>query len=489
MSTTSPDNPDQRVIAGAAAAVVAVASAAAFMLLVTWMVNDPTAALTVRLPIPGNRGVTTGGLVNIEGRFALLAPFSDQARSGEWPRFRGDLHNNISDEHLLSKWPEEGPPLLWEVDLGEGHAGAAVSGGRVYVLDYDEREQADMLRCFALADGRELWRRWYQTGAKRNHGISRTVPAVKDGFVVTMGPRCHIMCADAVTGEFKWGLDLVRDFGTEEPLWFTAQHPLIDNQMVVIAPAGDALMMAVDIRTGEVAWKAPNPGGWKMSHSSIVPMVFEGQKMYVYAALGGMAGVAADGPDAGSILWQTNEWNNTVMAPTPVPLDDGRLFVTAGYGTGSALFQVSRNGNTFSIENIRKFDRTVFACEQQTPVYSNGILWTVMPKDAGALRQQVVAMTPEGETLLTSGKEERFGLGPYMIVGENILVLNDNGVLTMAVARPGQWEVLARARVLDGRDAWAPMAMAGGLLILRDSNRMVCLDLAPRTETVDGGQI
>ncbi len=471
-----------------AGAVVTAAAAAAFLLLVTWMGSDPTAGLTLRVPIPANRGGATGGQVNIEGRFALLAPFSGPAPSGRWPRFRGQGHNNISGERLLREWPEEGPALRWEVALGEGHAGAAVSDGRVYVLDYDEREQADMLRCFALSDGTELWRRWYRTGAKRNHGVSRTVPAVEGGYVVTMGPKCHVLCADAATGDFQWGLDLVRDYGTEEPLWFTAQHPLIDDGRVILAPAGESLMMAVDLPTGQVVWEAPNPGGWKMSHSSIVPMVFAGRKMYVYAALGGMAGVAADGPEAGAILWQTTEFNSTVVAPTPVPLDDGRIFVTAGYGAGSALFQVSEAGGTFSIAKVRSLDRTVFACEQQTPVYNNGLLWTVMPKDAGALRQQVVAMTPEGKTLLTSGKEERFGLGPYMIAGDTLLVLDDNGVLTMAAARPGPWEVLARARVLGGRDAWAPMALAGGLLILRDSNRMVCLDLTPRTETAEGGR-
>jgi len=291
------------------------------------------------------------------------------------------------------------------------------------------------------------------------------------------------MCVDAVTGEFKWGLDLVKNFGTEEPLWFTAQHPLIDDGMVIIAPAGNALMMAVNIETGRVAWETPNPGKWKMSHSSITLMTFGGRKMYVYAALGGMAGVAADGPDAGTILWQTRQWNHTVVAPTPVPLDKGGIFVTAGYGVGSAIFQLTQTGNTFSIEKIRSFEREAFASEQQTPIYNDGILWTVMPKDAGALRQQVVAMNSQGGQVLTSGKEERFGLGPYMVAGDRLLVLNDDGELTMARARPGDWEILARAKVLDGRDAWAPMALAGSRLIVRDSRRMVCLDLAAGSGT------
>ena len=74
-----------------------------------------------------------------------------------------------------------------------------------------------------------------------------------------------------------------------------------------------------------------------------------------------------------------------------------------------------------------------------------------------------------------------------MIVGDKLLVLNDDGELTMALAQPGDWKVLARSKVLGGRDAWAPMALAGGRLILRDTTRMICIDLGagPETTRVD----
>ena len=39
------------------------------------------------------------------------------------------------------------------------------------------------------------------------------------------------------------------------------------------------------------------------------------------------------------------------------------------------------------------------------------------------------------------------------------------------------WKRLARARVLTGRDAWGPIALVGGRMILRDWKRMICIDL------------
>jgi outer membrane protein assembly factor BamB len=47
----------------------------------------------------------------------------------------------------------------------------------------------------------------------------------------------------------------------------------------------------------------------------------------------------------------------------------------------------------------------------------------------------------------------------------------------MAEASPAGYRELARARVLSGHDAWAPMAFADGRLIVRDLTEMVCLDL------------
>jgi len=484
-NTREPSNLLEELLSGA---VVAAAAGAALLSILWWIQYDP--ALWVQKRVPLSRGEipssNTLPRVDIKGQYASFdvpVPFLE----GSWPRFRGEGFDNINVESvpLAGSWDGSGPSVLWSVQLGEGHAGAAVRNGRVYLLDYDEEEKADTLRCLSLVDGRELWRRWYRTGAKRNHGISRTVPAVSDRYVVTIGPRCHVLCVDAATGDFRWGLDLVRDFGTKEPLWFTAQHPIIDQGLAVIAPAGRVLMMAVDCETGRTVWETPNPRGWRMSHSSVVPMTVNGRRMYLYAALGGIVGVAADGPNAGEVLWETTEWNHSVVAPSPVVMEDGMFLMTSGYGVGSATFQVSERDSQYSVRLVKRFEKGHFASEQQTPIFYRGRLYTIMPKDGGSLRRQAVCMEPGGTMIYSSGKDSRFGLGPFMIADGRIFILNDDGNLTIARAHTDSFEPVSRTRVLEGRDAWAPLALAGGRMLLRDSKRMVCLDL--RQETVSAG--
>ncbi len=454
---------------------------AAFVALWWWLGVHPTVDLARRVPIPENAPRAGAGSarakVNIEGRLEQFGGAPGTA-AGEWTRFRGPRSDNISKDMVRLTTP---PKILWSQELGDGHAGAAVLSGRVLVFDHDEAKHEDAMRCFSLDDGKEIWRRSYKVQIKRNHGISRTVPAVTERWVVGIGPMCHVLCADPADGKFIWGMDLVKEFGTTVPHWYTAQCPIIEDGLAIIAPGGSALMVAVDCASGKIAWRTPNPGSWQMSHSSIIPVTLAGRRMYVYTAVGGIAGVAADGPDAGKLLWSTTEWNHPVIAPSPVALDNDRVLVTAGYGAGSMLLRIERDGDDYRATVQERIPKERFACEQQTPVYSEGRLYGILPKDAGELKAQLVCFEPGKGVIWSSGKAERFGLGPFILAGDRIVVLNDDGALLAIKASRDRYEPVVRTRVLEGRDAWAPIAVAGGRMLLRDSHRMVCIDVSAGT--------
>ena len=398
--------------------------------------------------------------------------------TGSWPRFRGrDFSNSVSGPPVLEHWPDGGPPAIWRMKVGEGYAGPVVHLGRVFLLDYDERAEGDSLRVFSLADGKEIWRRTYKAPIKKNHGFSRTVPAVTDDYVVTMGPRCIVMCNRTLTGEYLWGIDLVAEYGTEVPLWYTGQCPLIDDGVAVLAPGGKALLMGVDCATGKVVWQTPNPDHWNMSHSSIVPATLLGRRMYVYCAKEGTVGVAADGTERGNVLWRTSAWAHSVTSPSPLPIDERRIFLTAGYGGGSMMLGLKEADGRIVAEPLFKLDNTIFSCEQHTPLLYQDHLYAVLPKDAGEFRAQFACMDLNGKVVWTSGKSERFGLGPFIRSGDEIFILDDDGTLTLVKASAAGYQRLARARVLNGREAWAPMALADGRLVLRDFDELICIDM------------
>lgn len=454
-----------------------------FVAIFWWLNHDPTHDFKISVTGTDNRGEgDTLQTVRIGEIFRQYA--TDYTELSEtWPRFRGDDFDNISKSpvKLINKFGPEGPKILWSVELGEGHAGAAIYKGLAYVFDYDEQKRADMLRCFSLLDGKEMWMRGYQLNVKRNHGMSRTIPAVTEDFIVTMGPMCQVMCLERKTANLLWGLDVVKEYESEVPLWYTGQCPLIDNGAAIIATGGKALLVAIDCRTGKKLWETPNPKGWKMSHSSVMPFTFGGRKMYVYSAIGGLVGIAADGDDAGKVLWETPAWNHSVVAPSPVCMPDGKIFMTAGYGAGSMMLQLSVNNGVYSIKTLYEYaPKDGLACEQQTPIFWHNHLFGILPKDGGALRNQLVCVDPSDtrKIVWSSGKEVRFGLGPYFIADDKMFILNDDGTLTIAKPSVDRYIQLDQARVLkDGHDAWAPFALANGYLIMRDADTMVCIDL------------
>ncbi len=290
-------------------------------LLSWWLLYNPVAGFSESVPGGDNRPegfLAEGADVDIGSDFMAFEGIPSPIQAG-WPRFRGPDFDNISKENLslAESWGESGPEQLWSIDLGEGHAGPVVSGGRVYVMDYDEASRADVLRCFSLSDGAEIWRRGYSLFIKRNHGMSRTVPAATEDYVVTMGPMCHVMCVAADSGDLLWGIDLAKEYKAEVPLWYTGQCPLIDGTTAVLAVGGDALLVGIACETGEILWETPNPEGWKMSHSSVFPFTIHGKRLYVYCAIGGIVGISAEPEDVGEVVFSSNIWDHNVVAPSP----------------------------------------------------------------------------------------------------------------------------------------------------------------------------
>ncbi len=456
--------------------------ALALILLFWWFLRDPTSQFMESLPGLDNRGTDSllvNETVNIGEKFESFGTVQSDSKSS-WTNFRGANYDNIclNSGPLKNSWTENQPVINWSVELGEGHAGPAVYNGKVYVMDYDEQKREDALRCFSLKEGKELWRRSYGVTLKRNHGMSRTVPALNADFAVTIGPRCHVMCVRRESGDLLWGIDMVRQYKSEVPLWFTGQCPMIDNNKAILAPGGTAIMIAVDCATGKILWETPNPGNLKMSHSSVMPWTLKGKKMYVYSAVGGVLGVSAEGPDEGKILWKSTAWNHAVVAPAPVCFPDGKVFLSAGYGAGSMMIRVNSSADGYSVEVLKEFSpKNGMASEQQTPVVWNGLMYGIQPKDAGPLRNQLICVNPDDVTkpIWTSGKEGRFGLGPYLIADNKMYVLSDDGTLTMLKPDSKKYIQLAQKKLFDGSDAWAPMALVDGRLLLRDSKTMYCV--------------
>ncbi|HBF33319.1 TPA: polyvinylalcohol dehydrogenase [Candidatus Sumerlaeota bacterium] len=445
------------------------------LLFFAWLGQDSPVPQTKeqRLALKHNRKPASERLGNMEG---VLAPGKGKpsALPGDWPQLRGPARDNIGQSKIALKtnWPAgTTPPVLWRVSMGEGHAGATIHNGCVYVVDYDRARQMDAIRCLSLDDGTEIWRYSYPVEIKRNHGMSRTVPVVTDDYVVSIGPLCHVHCLDAKTGKVIWKKDMTKEYATEVPPWYAGQCPILDGKNLLLAPGGKPLLLSLDLATGNEVWRtAPDLDGMGMTHTSITIAEIGGVRQLVYCTKQGVVGLAAAD---GKLLWKDPAWKNGIAnVPTPVWLGDDRIYFSCGYGTGGMMLKVSPDGSGFKVDELYRKKPEEFGSDQQTPIFYKGYLYDVLPKPS-----ELACMAPDGKRMWASG-ESRFGLGPYMIVNDLLLAVNDEtGELTIAKADPAAYQELAKMPLLKGHDAWAPMAFAEGRLILRDLTEMICVDL------------
>ncbi len=461
-------------------------SMAAVYLLWIWNTAEPVEVLELRKPGADLEGVDPASIghpeVDLTGTLVKCSAKPSQL-PGSWPGFRGPDLSNISKETvpLARSWPDAGPPVLWSREVGEGYAGVAVSDGCVYLMDYNREKSEDTLVCLSLETGEDIWRFSYEIEIKRFHGMSRTIPRISGDHVVAIGPKNHVSCLNKKTGDRYWSIDMVKDWGAEVPQWYAGQCPIIDGDKAILAPAGKALMIAVKLDTGEVLWETPNPRKWKMTHSSIVPMEFEGTKMYVYCANKGVVGVSAED---GKLLWDTTAWHISIATvPTPILIPGGRLFFTGGYNAGSAMLQLSKAGDgSYSIEELYKLSPNDFACKQQTPILYQDHLYGMK------YNGEFACLDFSGKERWSSGSEERYGkgYGPYLMADGLFFIMDDQAKLIVAEATPQGYTKLDEAVILDdGHDSWAPIALAGGRMIVRDMTRMVCLDVRKERSTPD----
>lgn len=452
--------------------------------LLWYFIDNPSRRFEASVPGMDNRGKGIAESIKINiGEFFSRLSDKESTLQDSWPRFRGADFDNIYKPKIkmISGFSKTESEILWSKTLGEGHAGASIYKGKVYLLDYDEEDRSDVLHCYDLETGDELWKRWYKVPVKRNHGMSRTIPAVTEDFILTIGPRCHTMCLDRKTGDLLWSIDIEKEYESETPLWYTGQCPLIDEGVAIIATGGKALMIGVDCRTGEKLWELPNPDNWKMSHSSVIPFTFKNKKMYVYCAIGGTIGVSAEGEDKGKLLWKAPEWNTNVIAPSPLCMPDGKIFMTAGYGAGSIVLQLNESNGKISYSVADKFKPSEgLACEQQTPIFWNGLLFGIMPKDGGVNRNRFVCVDPSDcKKILWSSEETRYGMGPFILADGKFFLFNDDGTLFIIKADTRKFSILdSKNLIKDGHDAWAPIATADGYMVLRDAETMICIKVS-----------
>jgi len=420
--------------------------------------------------------------------------------AGGWPEFYGPDRSGVAAEgpELARSWPDGGPPVLWAVEVGRGYAGVAVVNGEVFLLDREDNER-DVLRCLDLETGEQRWSHGYDAPGMTGFPGSRSVPTVTGRFVVTLGPFGHLTCVSRKSHKPVWSVHLPTAFvGCGVPRWGYAQHPIVHDGNVIVAPHGKGVgVAAFNLKTGKLAWTSPSIGPNLFCYATPTLATIDGVDQLITLSnehLRAKPKAIIHGIDAktGEVLWQTDTATRlNVPIPQPLPLDGGRFLVTGGYDVGLRVFEVSRPGPSatqpWRTPEHRPWNARLVTANDHLnahlhrPIrFGDHVYANSHDRHQRGANRGLICLTPGGELIWQSGPDVNFDNGGLLIADGLIYILHgDTGTLHLVEATPQDFRPLASAKVLDARggEAWAPLAIADGRLLVRDLTTLKCLDV------------
>jgi outer membrane protein assembly factor BamB len=443
--------------------------------------------------------------VAFAGRLCFLACASAGA---DWPQWLGPQRDGVLRESgIHDRFPDEGPPVLWRVEVNSGYSGPAVSGGRVFLTDWQQgtplaRKPGDKgipelpgterVLCLESATGRKLWEHSYPRAYRIDYPSGpRTSPVIHQERVYTLGAMGDLLCLDAGEGRLIWSHDLLKEFTLgNPPMWGWAAHPLIYRNILICLVGGEgSAVVGFNVETGEEIWRA-------LSTREICyapPVLFDApEKPQLIVWLSDQ--VAGLDPGTGEVYW-SKPFPPEGKPQRPevhiaMPRISGDLLFLTSYYQGSALFQLHGDATEATQVWVRKstsrssFNQglhTVMA----TPAIQEGHIYGVC--GSGELR---CLNLKTGERLwetyaATGGKRAPFATA-FLIAHEGrFFIWNDQGELILARLEPAGYVEISRAKLFEpvenarGREVvWSHPAFAGQRVFLRNHQELICVSVA-----------
>jgi outer membrane protein assembly factor BamB len=353
--------------------------------------------------------------------------------------------------------------------LGAGFAGPAVSAGQVFILD--RADTKDILRCSGLADGKELWSFSYEAAGSFQIPGSRTTPTLTDKAAYIVGPLGHFHCVDRTTPQATWKKHLLDDFGGKLPTWAVSQSPLLYQDLVIVAPQSPTVgLAAFKSATGELVWKSEPIGPLSYCSPTLARLADVDQAVMI-SAKGTVSGFALTD---GRLLWQYKGWSCGIPIASPVLIGDGRVFISGEYGAGSVMLRITAVDGKFSVQEVFKTQECMSQIHQallyQGHLYANS--------NGNKARDGFVCLDLDGKLLWKTGNSPNFERGSMLLAGGMIFAVNGlDGTLALFEPSPELLKPLASAKVLEGKQAWAPLALVDGKLLVRDQRQLKCFDV------------
>ena len=383
-----------------------------------------------------------------------------------WPGLLGPQRDGWAKHFKVpARWPKQ-LKKDWSVEVGTGYGTPLVEGQRVY--QHARQGEEEVVWCFDLASGKQIWRKSYNNpfkvgGGGERHGKGpKSCPVMADGRLFTLSITGMIHAWDVESGSLLWRKDYRGKWEKgNQPNWGVSTSPIVDGERLIVHLGNDGVgaLMAFDAKSGREVWSQGEHG---TSYSSPLLVEIAGVRQVVQWNHETLAGVESR---TGKLLWEypaPHRSHNQNM-PTPV-FHKGRILL-GGENRGIKCLEPLLKDGKWSVNRL--WHQRKVALDMSTAVINGDHLYGMSHFKMG----QIFCLDPRDGTIRWLS-EGRVGQNvAFLALEGHVAALRANGELRIIAADPAAYRARAAYRVAPDQ-TWAPPVLLDSKILIKDLNRL-----------------
>lgn len=425
----------------------------------------------------------------ITGLIVLLALTQCQSDHPDqtWPQWRGPdrsgtWHNGPDVDRLTQDLIQQ----LWEVQIGPGYSGPTVSGGLVYVTDYEGGNE--QVHCFHAGTGEHRWSYHYPVTYNVGYPTGpRASVLISDGKAYSFGTMGHLHCFEAGSGKLLWHVDAEETYQSRIPTWGLASNLLLVEEKLIVQLGGasGACLVAFHKESGKEIWRALDE---EASYSP--PVLIEQAGKEVLVSWTGESITGLD-PHTGQVYWSLPFQPGNMIMNVADPVYESPYLFLSGFFDGSYLVELGQETLTAEIIYHRhgssESNTDALHCCISTPLIRDGYIYGI---DSYGETRCLELIT--GDRIwkdLTLVPKERWANVHLIPQGDKVWGFNELGELLLGKLTPEGYEDLGRVKVIDpvrispnprNGVCWAHPAFVDNRIFLRNDEKLICIQVNNR---------
>lgn len=428
----------------------------------------------------------------------------------------GPRYDSTSRETGIStNWGRQGLRIVWSAPTGEGYGNGVASQGRWF--QFDRFDNSERLTCHHAETGNVLWA-WespvfYRDAYGYNNG-PRCSPVVDEDKVYVYGVTGNLACLSVLDGKLLWQKNINESYWVVPNFFGVGASPLVYRDILWVMVGGSlpdgrsaeelsvndvpsakpnqCAMVGFDKRTGKEIHRV---GNYLASYAApVVRSVNEKDTLLAFMREGLLSFDPIDGSQQRFYPWRASSLES-VNGASPTMVQE-HVLIGEAYERGGTLLAMGPTQWKPIWTDGRSRREQMFRPHWTNPLVVGDNVFVSSGRnepdtDLRCLKWQsgTQSAAPSGgfETAWSVRNRDRM---TGIVIDGHLLLLGESGVLQLAKVNEAKFELVAEMDLAnlsipgEGRSyiqtpSWAPPVVSHGLLYVRGTDRVICLELIP----------